>query len=142
MEKSRKYLKFMSEIILICLAFSFIRSILEVFLINVSLNNIPDSYIITAKLVICVIYTVFYIPQVYIGVKGIKVAKNPDSSKAHIVWAVIFLAFAVLGAISSVWDMINTGDIVGSILGLINGVIDIALYFFYVRYAKQVLAVA
>ena len=142
MEKSRKYLKFMSEIILICLAFSFIRSILEVYLINVSLNNIPDSYIITAKLVICVIYTVFYIPQVYIGVKGIKVAKNPDSSKAHIVWAVIFLAFAVLGAISSVWDMINTGDIVGSILGLINGVIDIALYFFYVRYAKQVLAVA
>lgn len=142
MEKSRKYLKFMSEIILICLAFSFIRSILEVFLINVDPNNGNDLYIIIAKIVLCVIYTVFYIPQIYIGIKGIKVAKNPDSSKAHIVWAVIFLAFAVLGAISSTWNMIDTKDIVGNILGLINAVVDITLYFLYVKYAKQVLAVA
>ena len=35
MEKARKSLKFMSEIILICLTFSFVRSILEIFLIKV-----------------------------------------------------------------------------------------------------------
>ena len=142
MEKSRKYLKFMSEIVLICLAFSFIRSILEVLLTNISMNNIPDSYIITAKIVLCIIFTVFYVPQVYIGVKGIKVANNPDSSKAHIIWAVIFLALALFGAISYVGDMISTGEVVENIFGLVNSVIDITLYFFYVRYAKQVLAEA
>ena len=142
MEKSRKYLKFVSEIVLICLAFSFIRSILEVLLTNISMNNIPDSYIITAKIVLCVIFTMFYVPQVYIGVKGIKVANNPDSSKAHIVWAVIFIVFAVFAAISAVSGLIKAEDVTGNIFGLIDAAIDLGLYFFYVKFAKQVLAKA
>ena len=50
MEKSRKSLKFMSEIILICLTFSFIRTILEVFLVKVDIENIPTQFLIIAKI--------------------------------------------------------------------------------------------
>ena len=142
MEKSRRSLKFMSEIILICLTFSFLRSILEVFLTKVDNDNIPTQFLIIAKIMLCVIYAVLYLPQVYIGVKGIKVAKNPDSSKAHIVWAVIFIIFAVFAAISAVSGLIKAEDVTGNIFGLIDAVIDLGLYFFYVKFAKQVLAKA
>ena len=140
MEKSRKSLKFMSEIILICLTFSFVRSILEIFLIKVTNNDIPTQFLIIAKIMLCVIYAVLYLPQAFIGVKGIKVAKNPDSSKAHIVWAVIFLVFAALAAISAVSGLIKAEDIAGNVFGLIDAVIDLVLYFFYIKFAKQVLA--
>jgi hypothetical protein len=142
MEKSRRSLKFMSEIILICLTFSFLRSILEVFLTKVDNDSVPTQFLIIAKIMLCVIYAVLYLPQVYIGVKGIKVAKNPDSSKAHIVWAVIFIVFAVFAAISAVSGLIKAEDVTGNIFGLIDAVIDLGLYFFYVKFAKQVLAKA
>ena len=138
MENSKRNLKFISEIILICLAFSFIRTILEVFLSNMSINNIPTEFMLIAKIAICVAYTVLYIPQVYVGFKGIKVANNPDASKAHIVWAVIFLALAAISAISSVFGMISTGNVTGNIFGLIDAVIDLVLYFFFVKFANQV----
>ena len=142
MEKSRKYLKFMSEIILICLTFSFIRTILEVLLVKVDIENIPTQFLIIAKIMLCVIYALLYAPQVYIGVKGIKVANTPDSSKAHIVWAVIFLAFALLSIISSVSELIKAEDVTGNIFVLIDATIDLVLYIFYVKFAKQVLATA
>jgi hypothetical protein len=132
----------MSEIILICLTFSFLRSILEVFLTKVDNDSVPTQFLIIAKIMLCVIYAVLYLPQVYIGVKGIKVAKNPDSSKAHIVWAVIFIVFAVFAAISAVSGLIKAEDVTGNIFGLIDAVIDLGLYFFYVKFAKQVLAKA
>jgi hypothetical protein len=142
MEKSRKYLKFMSEIILICLTFSFLRSILEVFLTKVTDANIPTQFLIIAKIMLCVIYALLYAPQIYIGVKGIKVANTPDSSKAHIVWAVIFLVFAVFGIISSVSGLIKAEDVTNNIFSLVDAAIDLALYVFYVKFAKQVLAAA
>ena len=60
MEKSRKYLKVMSEIILICLAFSFIRTILEVLLVNVNVDNVSTQFMIIAKIMLCVIYALLY----------------------------------------------------------------------------------
>ena len=142
MEKSRKSLKLMSEIILICLTFSFIRTILEVLLVKVNIDNIPNQFMIIAKIMLCVIYALLYAPQVYIGVKGIKVANTPDSSKAHIVWAVIFLVFAVISIVSSVSGLIKAEDVTGNIFGLIDATIDVVLYFFYVKFAHQVLAAA
>lgn len=142
MEKSRKYLKVMSEIILICLAFSFIRTILEVLLVNVNVDNASTQFIIIAKIMLCVIYALLYAPQIYIGVKGIKVANTPDSSKAHIVWAVIFLIFAVLSIISSVSGLIKAEDVTGNIFVLIDATIDFVLYILYVKFAKQVLVAA
>ena len=142
MEKSRKYLKFMSEIILIFLTFSFIRTMLEVLLVKVDIENIPTQFLIIAKIMLCVIYALLYAPQVYIGVKGIKVANAPDSSKAHIVWAVIFLVFALLSIISSVSGLIKAEDVTSNIFVLIDATIDFVLYLFYVKFAKQVLSAA
>ena len=140
MEKARKGLKFLSECILIFLTFSFIRTILEVFLVDIKVDNIPGNTMLIVKIVLCVIYAVIIFgPQLYVGVKGIKVANKPDDSKAHIVWAVIFVIFAVIAGISAISDMAGTGDIAGNVFRLIDAVIDIAFYFIYIKYAKKVL---
>ena len=139
MGNAKKNLKFMSDLILIFLTCSFIRTILEVFMTDIKVNNISAEFMIVAKIILCLIYVVIFLPQIYVGVKGIKMSKNPDSSKAHIIWAVIFVAFAVFSAVSAVANMINNKDMTGNIFRLIDAVIDFVLYFFYVKYAKQVL---
>ena len=139
MGNAKKNLKFMSDLILIFLTCSFIRTILEVFMTDIKVNNISAEFMIVAKIILCLIYVVIFLPQIYVGVKGIKMSKNPDSSKAHIIWAVIFVAFAVFSAVSAVVNMINNKDMTGNIFRLIDAVIDFVLYFFYVKYAKQVL---
>ena len=111
-------------------------------MVKVDIENIPTQFLIIAKIMLCVIYALLYAPQVYIGVKGIKVANAPDSSKAHIVWAVIFLVFALLSIISSVSGLIKAEDVTSNIFVLIDATIDFVLYLFYVKFAKQVLSAA
>ena len=139
MNQAKKRLKFISECILILLAVSFIKSILEIFLKDVTIDDVSESLIITSKIVICLLFTVIiFIPQLYIGVRGLKIAKNPNSSKSHIIWAVIFAGFAILSIISAIVGMVNTGDIARNIFGIVNGGIDLAMYSCYIVFAKQV----
>ena len=142
MENAKKNLKFISAVMLICLTFSFIREVLEIFLTNVKLDNISFEYIIIAKIVICLIYAVMFLPQIYVGVKGIKVSKKPDSSKAHIIWAVIFIVFAAFAAISATINIAKSVDVTENVFELIDAAIDFAFYFLYVKYAKQILQAA
>ena len=139
MNQAKKRLKFISECILILLAVSFIKSILEIFLTDVKIDDVSESLIITSKIIICLLLTaIIFIPQLYIGVRGLKIAKNPNSSKSHIIWAVIFAGFAILSIISAIVGMVNTGDIARNIFGIVNGGIDLAMYSCYVVFAKQV----
>lgn len=142
MEKARKNLKFVSEVILIILTISLVRSILEVFLAKVNLEGVPAELIPFSKIVLCVMFVVLSIPQIYIGVKGIKVANNPDSSKAHIVWGVIFTIFSVFSVFSAVSGLTKGGNTFGDILALVSAVAQFALYFIYVKCAKQIAAKA
>lgn len=139
MNQAKKRLKFISECILILLAVSFVKSILEIFLTDVTIDDVSESLIITSKIIIGLLLTaIIFIPQLYIGVRGLKIAKNPNSSKAHIVWAVIFAGFAILSIISAIVGMVNTGDIAKNIFGIVNGGIDLAMYSCYIVFAKQV----
>lgn len=139
MNQAKKRLKFISECILILLAVSFVKSILEIFLTDVTIDDVSESLIITSKIIICVLLTaIIFIPQLYIGVRGLKIAKNPNNSKSHIVWAVIFAGFAILSIISAIVGMVNTGDIARNIFGIVNGGIDLAMYSCYIVFAKQV----
>ena len=139
MNQAKKRLKFISECILILLAVSFVKSILEIFLTDVTIDDVSESLIITSKIIIGLLLTaIIFIPQLYIGVRGLKIAKNPNSSKAHIVWAVIFAGFAILSIISAIVGMVNTGDIARNIFGIVNGGIDLAMYSCYIVFAKQV----
>ena len=98
MEQSRKNLKLSSIIVLILSVFYAIQLVCELMFGEINNATIPegapDNILLITKIVLASIAGLLLIPNIYIGVKGLKVAKNPDSSKAHIVWAIILLVFS------------------------------------------------
>ena len=143
MKESRKNLKVLSFVILALAVYSLIRVALSVFTLNFDLDNLPEGVtagvVLAGQIIVCVISFLLLLPQTYVGIKGIKVSNNPDSSKAHIVWAVILAVCSVLGVVSSVSNLINNNsDLVGNLFELADMVIDVCMYIAYVKYAKLV----
>ena len=141
--KARKNLKCMSILILALAAFTFVRVILQTFLVNFNTEVLPEgataAAVLAAQIVFCVFSCILLLPQIYVGVKGMKISKNPDNSKAHIVWATILTVISVIGIVSPLSHMVRAEDIVGNLVALLNLVTDVAVYIAYVVYAKQVL---
>ena len=143
MEKNKKNLKVLSILILALAVYSLIRIVLSVFSIDLNPEDLTDgasaTLLLIGQIFVCVVSFILLIPQIFVGIKGIKVSNNPDSSKAHIVWAVILAVCSILGVISSVSNLIsNNGDLVGNLFELADMVIDVCMYVAYVKYAKLV----
>lgn len=143
MEKTRKQLKEISVVILILAAFSLIRSVIDVILTDFSqasrLEGVTPSLILATQIFLIVFAFVLMIPEIYVGVKGIKIANASSSSKAPIVWAVILAIFSGVGVISSVSSLIHQGDLVGDLLALANTVVDVLLYITYINHVKKLI---
>jgi hypothetical protein len=78
------------------------------------------------------------LPSIYIGIKGWRIAKKPNSSKGHIVWAIILLVFAALSLISPVVDFINNGFKHGNISEFLSIAVEATVFFEYIKYAIAV----
>jgi hypothetical protein len=84
-----------------------------------------------------VLSLVALLPQIYVGVKGIKIANGAPSGKAHIVWAIIlavFAAIAVISAISNLTKVLNFD----AVLTALDPAIDVVIYVFYYIYARKI----
>ena len=142
MEKARRGIKEMSSLILIFAVLSFIDAIVNVFLQDINLPLLPEGttpgLILAAKITICVMGLIILVPQVYIGVKGFKVSENPDSSKAHIVWAIILAVLSIIGIISSVSNIIKNANLIDNLLVLADAIIEAIAYILFALYAKQI----
>ena len=142
MEQTRNHLKFSSLAILAIAFFSLINIVSE-FLVG-ELNNaeIPagslDNILLITKIILMVVSLVCLLPQVYIGIKGLKVAKNPDSSKAHIVWGIILLVLAIIGMISPLIAVIKQDDVFENASALLSILVEVAFFYDYVKYARAV----
>ena len=77
-------------------------------------------------------------PQLYVGLKGLKMAKYPNSSRGHIIWAMILLVFAVLGSISPIKNLISGTNARENFGTVTTCLVEISIYFEYIRYAKAV----
>jgi hypothetical protein len=86
-----------------------------------------------------VVGLILLLPQLYIGVKGMKIAKNPTSSKGHIVWAVILLVFLAFGIISTVISIAEQINVVNDVITLFDHALDVIVYCMYIKYANRVL---
>ena len=142
MKQERKHLKFASYAILAMAGVTLINVVYE--LLFGELNNAeipadsPDNILLISKLILLAISFLCILPQVYIGIKGLKVAKKPDSSNAHIVWGMILLVVAIIGLISPVVAIIRQGAAFANASELLGFVIEIAFYYDYVKAAKAV----
>ena len=142
MEKNRKELKILSIVILALVAFSLVKLIVDVCVNGIpQITPIPQGLtkeIVDVIVIITLALTcVAFLPEIYIGIKGIRVANNNAKGKAHLVWAIILIVFsaiAVAGAISNLVKNVNTMNIVN----LCDVVIDGLLYVTYFDYARKI----
>jgi uncharacterized membrane protein YhaH (DUF805 family) len=143
MEQTRKNFKTASIVVLIFAGLSLLSVIVG--LIFGDFNSVevpadaPENILLMTKTLLLVVSLIFLLPQVYIGVKGLKIAKTPDKSKGHIVWAVILLVFSVLSLITPVVNMVTQGDIMDNVGTLLGALLEVIVYYEYIKYAREVL---
>ena len=143
MEQTRKNLKTTSIIVLALAGLTLLNLLFELFFGEIKNAEIPagspDNILLITQIFILVLSLLMLLPQVYIGIKGLKMAKNPDSSKGHIVWGIILLVFSVLGLLSPLLALVQgDGEAFGNVSEILSMAVDIMILFEYVKYAKAV----
>ena len=142
MSISRNHLKEASFLVLLFTAFSFIRMIIQLFVgfeADPTQVGVSHEIIVVTMIVVFVVGLILLLPQLYVGVKGMKIAKNPTSSKGHIVWAVILLVFSAFGIISTVTSIAEQINVVDNVITLVDHALDVIVYCMYIKYANRVL---
>lgn len=143
MDRTRKNLMAFSILIIGMAVYTIISAVLELFL-GTGFNNVavpegsPENIIEITKTFIIVVTLLMVLPQIYVGIKGVCVAKNPNSSRGHIFWAGVLFVFALIGIGLTVLDMVNNGGTSDSFSLLVNGAIDALIYLEFIVYARRV----
>lgn len=142
MSISRNHLKEASFLVLLFTAFSFIRMIIQVFVgfeADPTQVGVSHEIIVVTMIVMFVVGLILLLPQLYVGVKGMKIAKNPTSSKGHIVWAVILLVFSAFGIVFTVSSIAEQINVIDNVITLVDHALDVIVYCMYIKYANRVL---
>ena len=146
MEKNKKNLKILSILILALAVYSLIRIVLSVFSIDLNPEDLTDgasaTHLLIGQIFVCIVSVILLIPQIFVGIKGIKVSNNPDSSKAHIVWAVILTVLSVIGILSPASELIKGVAVLDNLLAVADMVLDAIIYIEYINYAKKLVKAA
>ena len=141
MTNSRKNLRDISTIVLFFAVINCVREVLNIFLVDFKMATLPEGategLVLVTQIVMAAFALIFLIPDLYVGVKGLKVAKKPDSSKAHIVWATILAVLSVFALLSHISGLAQSG-IVNGLINIIGTAADVAIYVCYIVCAKQV----
>ena len=115
METSRKNLKSMSLLVLVLAALALARNIMAVVSTGFKVDNIPEGMteaFVKATMIGAFIGSIILlIPQIYVGIKGLKIANNPEiSSKGCIIVAKVLLVLAIIATVFSVADLAKAAD--------------------------------
>jgi hypothetical protein len=147
MEQTRKNLKTSSIIVLALAGLSLLNALFEIFFgeLNKELKGAvipegaPDNVVLIAQIFVLVISFLFFLPQLYIGIKGLKISKKPDSSKAHIVWGIILVVWTAIGLLSPLFALIQgNGNTFENFASVCSIAVDVFILFEYVKYARAV----
>ena len=147
MGQTRKNLKTSSTIVLVLAGLSLLNILFELFFgeLNGALNSAtlpegsPDNIVLIAQIFILVVSVLMLLPQVYIGLKGLKIAKKPDASTGHIIWGIILIIFTATGLVSPFLAFIQgDGEAFGNVSEFLSIAVDVVVLVEYVKYAKAV----
>ena len=140
MEKSRKYLKIYSIVVLVYtlgIILNLVAGLSELNNATIPAGS-PDNIVLITKVILMVVSGILLLPQIFIGLKGIKVANNPDSSKSHIVVATILFVLAIFSTITPISSLIKKEAVGENIRNLLSIAVELYLYFDYIKYARLV----
>ena len=142
MENNRKHLKISSAIILSLAVLTFLRIVGELLFDDLVASILPDGssmlIVLFANILFAIIAFVFLLPQIYIGVKGLRIAKNPCAAKGHIVWAWILFILTVLGQIENTIALVQQSALISKAHSVILGLLSVASYVYYIWFANAV----
>lgn len=139
MEQIRKNLKLSSIVVLVLAGFSMLQVVSELFFGElgnaITTEGASDNTLLITRIFLLSFALLLTSPGIYIGIKGLRIAKNPNPSKGHIVWGIILLVITLLSLISPVVDIINNGFRYDYISALLSIAVEAAVFFEYVKYA-------
>ena len=139
---SRKGLKISSIVVLIFAGVSVLNIVSE--LLFGDLNNAeipagsPDNILLITKIILLAVSFVLLLPQIYIGLKGLKLAKYPDSSRLHIVIGIILLVLTAVDLISPMISVIKMESVFQNVSEFLGVIVEVMVYYEYVKYARAV----
>ena len=146
MEQAKKQLKTSSIFILLFAGLSLLNIIAALAFGDLNSAEIPEgspeNILLITKMILLGISLVILLPKFYVGMKGLKIAKNPDSSKKHITWAMIILVFEALGIISPIMAILNQGNITDQFMALADVALEVIIIYEYIKYAKALAKLA
>ena len=143
MEKTRNNLKAYSIIIL---AFAAITLIVEIVTLCVKGLPIPatlpagvtQEFAKITVIITCAISFVIYIPQFYVGLKGLKIANGENVSvKGPKVWAVILAVLAIIATISALSSLFKAFNF-DTFMNVLDPAVDVLLYVCYFFCVKKI----
>ena len=142
METPRKRLKTVSIFVLLYTICTLIELAVQAFFGELSKVPIPagspENILLITQIILVSVAFLLLLPAFYVGIKGLKMAENPDSSRAHIVWAVIILIFAIIDLAGVIINIVSAGSVVPFISDLGCITLNVILYIEYIKYAKEV----
>jgi hypothetical protein len=78
------------------------------------------------------------LPNIYVGIKGLLIAKKPNCSGGHIIWAIILLAFASFALIENGIALGKNGFVYENISAFLSVAVEVLVFAEYIRYAIAV----
>ena len=142
MEQTRKNFKISSIVVLALAGFSLLQIVFEILFGEINSAAIPegapDNILLITKIFLLSVAALLLIPNVYIGIKGLRIAKKPNSSKGHIVWAIILLVFAVLSLIDPVVNFVKNGGVYENLSSFLSLAVEVLVYFEYIKYGMEI----
>ena len=141
MSNSRKHLKISAILVLVLAAATFIKTVMSVIFGGLPSAIVPDgsadNIVLITQISLLIFSALLLLPQIYVGAKGILVSKHPTRSKLHIIVAIVLFVFSIIGLVFPIIGIINREaifDNIGTIIGLL---LEILVYFDYIKYAKM-----
>lgn len=141
MEQTKKNLRIISLCLVIFSIVSLALAAMDLITFWMDRDNYSgtsDGVVLASIGIVGVMSLLMVAVQIYIGLKGMKVAKEPDSSKGHITWATVLLVLSIIALVSPVMEMIQTKAIVANVVTIIDCLVDVFLYYYFIKWAKEV----
>ena len=146
MEKAKKQLKTSSLFVLLFAGLSLMNIISALTFGDINSATIPegapDNILQITKMLLLIVTAIILLPKVYVGIKGLQIAKNPVASKRHITVAMLILAFEAFGAIDPVLGIVKEGFTMEHFTTLADVVLEVCIIYEYIKYAKEVAKLA
>ena len=138
MEKTRKNLKITSIVLLIFAGTSLINILGEILFGEFNNAGAPANVLLITKIILLVFSTLLIWPQIYVGIKGLKIANTSNNAKKPIFWATVLLVLSILGLISPALELLKGASVYQSLGSILSMLIEVYLYFEYIKYAKEI----